>query len=440
MNTYHVLLAIKSAWNRKFTLSLMLLSISLSVILLLGVERLRNQARESFSLSISGTDLIVGARTSPIELLLYAVFHIGEASHTMSWDSFDALSKRPDVAWAVPLSLGDSHRGYSVVGTNASYFQHFQYGDKQNLQFWQGSPWGSLFDAVVGSEAAAKLGLDIGSEIILNHGESHHDHQDKHEHEDDKANSDALSTLTLHSDKPFKVVGILKATGTPVDQTIHIGLEAMTAIHLNWQGGAPMPGFNIPSEYIRKFDLRPKHITAVLVGLKQRNDALRLQREINASTTEALIAVLPSIALDELWSLLAVGEKVLRITSVMVVLVSLFGLVATILASLNERRRELAILRSVGAGPWTLFFLLLFESAIVTGLAIVFGVSELNLISAGINPFMMDTWGLKLPVRLPNMAELHLCLALWSAGLIAGIVPSIRAYRLSLADGLSPKI
>lgn len=437
MNTHHLLLATKSAWNRKFTLSLMLLSISLSVILLLGVERLRNQARESFSLSVSGTDLIVGARTSPIELLLYAVFHIGETSHTMTWESFKTLSKRVDVAWAVPLSLGDSYRGYSVVGTNASYFKHFQYGDKQSLQLSQGSQWSGLFDAVIGSNVAAKLGLNIGSQLILNHGESHHD---DHEHEGDEANSDALGELTAHSDKPFKVVGILKATGTPVDQTIHIGLEAMSAIHLNWQGGAPIPGFTIPSEYIRKFDLEPKHINAVLLGLKQRSDALRLQREINTGTSEALIAVLPSVALDELWSLLAVGEKVLRIISMMVVLVSLFGLVATILASLNERRRELAILRSVGAGPWSLFFLLLIESAIVTGLAIVLGVIALNLISAGINPFVKDTWGLELPVRFPDLTELRLCLTLWSAGILAGIVPSIRAYRLSLADGLSPKI
>src|SRR5688572_19001092 len=124
-----IVLAARSAWNRRLTLGLTMIAISLSVALLLGVDRVRRDARESFAQSVSGTDLVVGARTSPVQLMLYAVFRIGEATSNMKWESFREIAAHPLVAWAVPLSLGDSHRGYSVVGTSAAYFENFRYGD-----------------------------------------------------------------------------------------------------------------------------------------------------------------------------------------------------------------------------------------------------------------------------------------------------------------------
>lgn len=123
----------------------------------------------------------------------------------------------------------------------------------------------------------------------------------------------------------------------------------MTALHLDWAGGAPLPGLSIPAEMATRFDLTPKEITAVLLGLKQRSDAFRIQRFVNAFDGEPLMAVLPGVALDDLWESLDIFERVLRGISLLVVLVGLSGLTATLLAGLNERRRELAILRSLGA-------------------------------------------------------------------------------------------
>jgi len=414
-------LALKSAWNRRYTLVLTLSAIALSVTLLLGIERLRQDARDSFAQAVSGTDLIVGARSSPIQLLLYAVFRIGEATNNMGWDSALALAAHPAVAWTIPLSLGDSHRGFPVLGTTSAYFEHFHYGDKQLLVLAQGKPFVGLFDAVLGSEVARQLGYGLGDHITLSHGMEG-------------------AGLTEHKGKPFTVVGILAPTGTAVDRTVHVGLEAMEAIHLDWQGGAPMPGLVIPPELIKKFDLTPKAVTAVLVGLKTRAGVFAMQRFVANYQEEALMGVLPGVALSQLWDMMSVAEKALLAVSALVVAVSFTGLVAVVLAGLGERRRELAILRSVGARPVDLLALLAFEGAAMTLAGAVTGVLSLALLTAALGPWVQAQYGLVLRMALPSGPELELLGWVVLVGTLASLLPGWRAYRLSLADGLTPRV
>ncbi len=415
------ILAWRSAWNRRLTLGLVVMAMALSVMMLLGVERLRHDARQSFSQSVSGTDLVIGARTSPVQLMLYAIFRMGEATTNMSWNSVQEISQHPAVAWAVPLSLGDSHRGYPVVGTVADYFQYFHYGASRKLVLKEGKVFDGLFDAVVGAEVAARLGYKVGDTITLNHGMK------------DVA-------FAAHDDKPFVVTGILERTGTPVDRSVHISLEAMEAIHLNWQGGALMPGLSIPAEYVRKFDLRPKSVTAMLVGLESRTAVFRVQRFVNQYEAEPLVAVLPGVALDQLWQVVGMVEKTLLLVSVMVVLVGLGGLMAVILAGLNERRRELAILRSVGAQPIHVFVMLVIEGLGITLLGSVTGLILLNGVSLVIGPLVEAHYGLRLHLTFLSGEEWPLLGAVVAVGLLASLVPGYRAYRLSLADGLTPRV
>ena len=142
-------LAARSAWNRRFVLSLVALSIALSTFLLLSIERVRNDLRQNFVHSVSGTDLIVGARTGSVQLLLYAVFHLGSATNNIRWSSAEAIARHRAVAWAVPIALGDSHRGFPVLATTLGYFEHLRHGDRQPLMFAQGKPFGAVFDAVL---------------------------------------------------------------------------------------------------------------------------------------------------------------------------------------------------------------------------------------------------------------------------------------------------
>lgn len=414
-------IAWRSAWNRRFTLALTVLSIALATFLLLGVERIRTELRDNFSSSVSGTDLIVGARTGSTQLLLYAVFRIGAATNNMQWKSVQAMAAHPGVDWVVPLSLGDSHHGFPVLATTKDYFERFRYGNRQSLALREGQPFAGLFDAVVGAEVADRLGYRVGSRITLAHG------------------SGELG-VAEHADKPFTVVGVLARTGTPVDRTVHIGLEAMEAIHLEWMGGAPMPGLKIPAEQVRKFDLAPKTVTAALVGLKNRATVFAVQRWVSTYAPEPLMAILPGVALDELWRVVGAAENALLLMSALVALVSLAGLVSVVMAGLGERRRELAVLRAVGASLRHVLALLALEGAFVTLLGIALGVVLAVLGIAGLSPWLQAQYGITLQLSAPTANEWLLLASLLAAGWTASLLPGVRAYRLSLADGLSPRI
>lgn len=416
-------LAVRSAWNRRGTLSLVVVSVALATLLLLGIERIRGDVRRSFSQAVSGTDLIVGARTSPVQLMLFSVFRIGSASDNLKMTSVEAVAGHPAVSWVVPIALGDSYRGHSVVGTTTEYFRRFRYGDREPLVVAEGRPFAGhldgLYEAVLGAEVARALGLRLGQPLVLSHG------------------SGGIAG-SEHADKPFTVVGILAPTGTPVDRSVHVSLEAIEAIHLDWFGGAPTPGLSIAAGQARKFDLRPKQVTAALVGLKSRAAVFNVQRFVAAYQPEALSAVLPGVALDELWSIVGTGERALLGISALVAVVSLAGLVAVVLAGLNERRRELAVLRAVGAGPRHVLLLLVGEGSLVASLGIAVGVALTALLIAVGGSWTQSRFGIRLQLTAPDRGEALLLAAVLAAGILASLVPALRAYRLSLADGLSP--
>jgi len=413
-------LALASAWNRRFTLTLTLAAIAFSVAMLLGVERTRNAAHESFAHSISGTDLVVGPRTSPVQLMLYAVFRIGEATTNMKWASYQELAQNPDVAWIVPLSIGDSHHGFPVVGTSAEYFERYRYGLSLPLELSAGRRFEGLFETVLGAEVAERMKYKVGDRITLSHGTGEFGAE--------------------HSDKPFTVVGVLRRTGTPVDRSIHVSLESMEAIHLDWQGGMRIPGLSIPPQFAKKFDIAPKEITAALLGLKSRARAFQVQRTINNYAGEPLLAVLPGVALNELWSIVGVVENTLLLVAGMIVVIGLSGMIVAVWAGLNERRRELAILRSVGASPVDVIVLLGLEGLLLTALGVTLGYGLLTVLSVAAAPWMQARFGVVVPAWPGGREELALVGMVFAAGLLAALLPALRACRLSLADGLTPRL
>jgi len=414
-------LAWKSLANRRSTALLTVVSIALSVALLLGVERLRTEARASFSNTLSGTDLIVGARSGPVQLLLYAVFRIGDATNNISWESYQDIAEHPRVTWTVPISLGDSHRGFRVLGTTGGYFDHYRYGRNRPLELAEGREFSDLYDAVLGAEVADRLGYEIGDAIVVAHGAGD-------------------VSFARHDDKPFQVVGILGRTGTPVDRTVHVSLEAIEAIHIDWQSGAPLPGVSISADRARAMDLTPKQITAVLVGLNSKIATFQFQRFVNDYPEEPLSAILPGVALSQLWNLIGVAENALLIVSAFVVVVGLFGMLTALLTSLNERRREMAILRSVGARPAHVFGLIMGEAVFLTLLGALFGLALLYLLLLIGQPVIDSRFGIFIEIGGLSPYEWILLGAVVGAGFLVGIVPSYRAYRLSLADGLSVRV
>jgi len=412
----------KSLWNRRGTAILTIFSISISVTLLIGVENIRKGVRTSFSSAVSGTDIIVGARGGSLQLLLYSIFRIGNSPNNLSWESYNELRNNKRVKWTIPISLGDSHRGFRVVGTNLDYFKYFRYGSKRKLEFLKGKPFSKVFETVIGSEIAIKFNYKLNEEIIIAHGTG-------------------KKSFLNHDDKPFKIVGILKPTGTPVDQSLHVSLEGITAMHVDWEnGGPPMEGENISAEEVLKLDLTPEEITSFLIGLKSKIHVFDLQRKVNTYKEEPLSAIMPGVALQELWNILRTAETGLRVITWFVLFAGLLGMVTSLLSGLNERRREMAILRSVGAGPGTISFLLILEATVLTLAGIIFGLFILYLALFVSQPILEAYFGLFIPINLPSNRDIIILGGILLTAMLMGIIPALKAYHQSLADGMTIRL
>ena len=412
-------LALASLAARALTVGMTIIAIALSVALFLGVEKVRTGAKASFADTISGTDLIVGARSGSVQLLLYSVFRIGTATNNLTWKSYQDIAARTEVDWIVPISLGDSHRQFRVMGTTPAFFDHYKYRSGKSLAMGDGAIISDLFDAVIGADVATTLGYNIGDPIVVAHG---------------------LASFIEHEDQPFRVSGILEKTGTPVDRTVIVSVQAIEAIHVDWQTGAQRPGNSTPADVIRQMELEPQAITAALVGVKSRLRVFGLQRFINEYTQEPLLAILPGVALQELWQIVGIAETALIGVSIMVVVTALIGMMATIFSSLNERRREMAIFRAMGARPRVVLGLLVLEAVLMAALGAILGLALLYVGLFVGQPLIDRAFGLWLPIEAPTLRELWAMFGVIVAGAIVSTVPAFRAYRMSLADGMMVRI
>ena len=412
-------LALGSLIARATTVGMTILAIALSVALFLGVEKVRTGAKASFADTISGTDLIVGARSGSVQLLLYSVFRIGNATNNLTWSSYQDVASRPEIAWIVPISLGDSHKQFRVMGTTPEFFNRYKYRSGQSIEFADGKNMSELFDTVIGADVAATLNYRVSDPIVVAHG---------------------LASFTEHKDQPFKVSGILNKTGTPVDRTVIVGLRAIEAIHVDWQEGAQVQGQTTPIDVIRKMKLQPKAVTAALVGIENRLQVFGLQRAINKYNKEPLLAILPGVALQELWQIIGIAEVALIGVSAMVVITALIGMMAMIFSSLNERRREMAIFRAMGARPRVILGMLILEAAVIATIGAILGLALMYLGVYIAQPIIDAEFGLWLPSKAPTLNEFLVLAAVIIASIIASLLPALRAYRLSLADGMLVRI
>lgn len=417
-----LLLALRSIWNRRITALLTITAIAISVALLLGVQKMRTSAKESFANTVSGVDLIVGARSGPLNLLLYSVFRVGDATANVSWDSYQKIAKHPDVAWTIPISLGDSHRGFRVLGTTPDYFKHYRYAGDRDLAFASGEAFSDLYDTVLGADVAAQLGYKLGDPVVIAHG---------------------LGNVSFaeHKDKPFRVVGILARTGTPVDRTVHVSLEAITAIHVDWESGMQaMPGRRVDADQARAMNLTPTSITAFMVGMRSKVMTFTMQRAVNEYRMEPLLAIIPGVALSQLWQLVGVADTALMVIAGFVVLAGLLGMLTAILTSLNERRREMAILRSVGARARHVFTLLVAEAGLLATAGVAAGVAVAYLAMWAAAPLLSNRYGIFVQITGLSRYDLAILAGIVCAALLMGLLPAWRAYRNTLSDGLTIRV
>ena len=466
-------LALKSLRNRAFSTSLTVGSIALSVALLIGVENVRVGMRESFSNTISQTDLIVGTKGGTIQLLLYSVFGMGAPTENVSWEAYRQWAEHPAVAWTIPYSLGDSHRGFRVIGTNDDFYRHYRYRGGQEIALAEGRASENLYDVTLGADVAAELNYTMGDEIAVTHGIGE-------------------VGFLVHDHMPFTVVGVLAKTFTPVDRAIYVTLEGMEAIH--WEGGAPpasddghvhdeaeaeaasVDNGHVHDEEDEEVadddghadddhahevetevaasddghvhseadlsieDVEVTQVTSFFVGTTDRRDVLMLQREINDFEDEPMMAVIPGVALNEMWRSLGYAETGLRLVTIFVVMVGLLGMLVSLYTSLDERRREMAILRAVGAGPSRIVALLVLESVCLAAAGALAGLALVYVLLSVGQSIVEAQVGLFIPIRPPGSVELLFMGAVVTAGFLMGFVPALKAYRTALHDGLTVRV
>lgn len=388
--------AVFSLWYRRSSALLSILAITISVCSLIAVEHIRHEAKNSFAQTVSGIDLIVGARGGEINLLLYSVFHLGSASRNMSYQNFEKLAQSPSVAWAVPLSMGDSHRGFRVIGTEPNFFHYYKFGQKQPLTFNSGQAFKNAHTIVIGAAVAKKLKYKIGDSITVSHGI-------------------AQQSFNHHEQHPFQVVGILNPTGTPVDQALYVSLMGLEAAH------SATPSAMKP----------PQSITASLVGLTSRLKTFQVQRQINKSQPEPLMAILPGVTLTQLWESMNMMETILRGITGLILMAALTGLSATLLASMRERQKELIILRTLGARPWFVFTLIQAETLLITITACGLALGLYASILTTCQPWISSQFGLHISPNFVTGSIVNALLLILLVSACVSIFPNYRAYRMS---------
>lgn len=405
MNTL-ISVAWHSLLSRKKTVLLTFCSLVISIVVLLSVEHIRLQAKDSFNRTISGVDLIVGAPSGQLNLLLYSVFRMGSPTNNIAFESYNMFKEHDLVKWAIPIALGDSHRGFRVMGTDEAYFEHFRYGNKQPLTFNTGEPFEHLFETVIGADVAHALQYKLGDKIVISHGMG-------------------ATSFTHHDTSPFVIRGILAPTGTPVDKTVHIRLRALEAIHLS-------P--NKLTAVIANHDLAPQpdNITSVMLGLTNKFATFTLQRNINNYPDDRLMAILPGVAMAELWSLMSTVENLLRVIALLVLISSLFGLATMLLASMNERRGEIAVLRVLGAGPMVILILILLEALILVALSVMTAMGVLTLALLSLKDFLAAEFGLFLSHNILSPEIIMMVGMVFIATLVVSIFPGYEAYKNAL--------
>ena len=536
------LVASRSLRYRLSGVLLTIASIALSVFVLLGVEHARQEARSGFASTVSGVDLIVGARTGEINLLLLSVFRIGTATANLSWESVEQLDQQKNVVWTVPISLGDSHRNFRVVGTTQAFFSRYKFGSKQPLVFDQGQPFEEVAEVVLGARVAGELGYQLGDSLVLSHGM-------------------ADTSFTHHDQLPFAVSGILAPTGTPIDNALFVGLDAIDAMHSD--GGSEShqaheghdahedhdahnehevheehdahvgpdadedheahedhddhKGHEVYEEHdahqghdahnehkvreehdahlgpdadedhdahedhdghegrevYEEHDAHQDHdahvgsdaeedheahedhvdldhheehdqahdhppigtVTAVLVGLSSPITTLQVKRWVDEYEEEALLAILPGVALTQLWELVGNVESVLLGISVLILVSSLLGLNAMLLASMRERRREIEVLRSIGAPSSFILSLLMSESLLIVSVGVMLAVGILLASIAAANTLFVETFGLMISSQILNPSNVMALGLIYLTAVIVTLLPALRAYRVSRLVG-----
>ena len=391
--------------------------IALGAALIASVLTLQRESETGFLRESGQFDLVVGAKGSPLQLVLSSIYNLDLPTGNIPYARFEALSKDTRIANAIPLGLGDNYRGYRIVGTDSTFMHLPDRRDPQQhlLTLALGAFFQNDFEAVIGAQVAQQTGLKMGDTFVGSHGLV------------------VTPGSSEHRDFPYKVVGILAPSGGSTDRAIYVSLASVWHIHeKEVETHRKIAGVETKAALSKK-DLE---VTAVLIRLKTVGLRLWMVQEIQKQS-EAMAAI-PVNEMHRLYQqVLEPMQRLLLAVAALVVVVSALSITATLYQSAERRRRDLAVLRALGAHPREIFSLVVIEALLLTllGLAVGWLLGHGGLAFA--NPYLRDSLGIGISPWSTNRIEAIALLIVAVGGLLAGILPAVLAYRREPVNDLS---
>jgi putative ABC transport system permease protein len=405
MNIFNI--SWKNFTNKPLTNGLSILLLALGVGIIALVISLGKQLDEKFTKNIKGIDMVVGAKGSPLQLILSSIYQIDSPTGNISFAEANTLSKNPFIKSAIPIALGDSYLGYRIVGTNKLYLPHYK------AELANGVDATKPMECVLGATTAQKVGLKIGDKFASAHGL---------DNEGDK-----------HELQKYIIVGILAFNNSVVDQLIITPLESIWAVHEHAEGPNNLALLN--DETDEKPNIIDKQITALLVKFRNPMGLMTIPRNINANTN--MQAALPAIEINRLFSLMGVGIVTLKWIAFLIIMVSAISIFVTLYNSLKERKYEMALMLSMGASRIKLFALLLLEGLIIGILGYLLGMffSKIGLYLMSKNT--ETNFHYQFNIFNISVDELWLFLASILICILAAAIPSIGIYKVNISKTLA---
>ncbi|PLK43823.1 FtsX-like permease family protein [Emticicia sp. TH156] len=394
----------KNILDKKLNSFLCVLLMTLGIAIISLLLLLGKQLQDKFAKNISGIDMVVGAKGSPLQLILSSVYQIDNPTGNVYMSDVLEIAQNPLVKEMIPLSMGDNYRGYRIVGTNKKYLEHFK------ANFATGAIFKKDLDVVLGAQVAANTGLKPGDTFISSHGLDAEGEQ--------------------HGDKKYKVVGILEFNNSVIDNVVLTSLSSVWNIHdheeAHSEGEAHEEG---------EADMSKKEITSALIKFRSPMGLMTMPRNINQNSK--LQAALPAIEVNRLFELLGIGMDGLQILAAVIMLISGISVFVSLYNSLKERKYEMALMLSMGASRTRLFLMLLLEGVLLAlfGFAagVVFSRAGVLLISNSISKkFHFDVSQIGL-----QTGEIYLFIGALAIGILAAALPSVNIYRLNISRTLA---
>ena len=393
----------KNVWSKPLSAILTLLLLVLGVGFVAFVLPFNRQLEDQFVKNIKGIDMVVGAKGSPLQLILANVYHIDYPTGNIELSALDKLVENKQVKNWIPLAYGDRYENFRIVGTNEKYVEHY------GAELESGRLWNSEMEITLGSKTAELTGLNIGDELYGSHG--------------------LAGEKDEHKDSPYTVVGVLKPTGSVIDQLLLTSVESVWAVH-------EKAHHHDHDETDSAHHHHPREITAALITFRNRAmGMIRLPKMVNKMP--GLQAALPAVEINRLMGRLGIGFKAAKWLAWLVMLVAGISMFISLYNSLKERKYELALMRSLGASRQKVFWMVMLEGFLLTGIGLVLGflVARLGLwVASG---RMADGYHYQLAIWKLTYSELYVAIGVMFLTFLAALLPSVEAWKTNISRTLA---